>query len=1146
MTHSSPSRVPSLNGLAIALASQWWPQVVALAFACGIVATTIIGALSVGSSLQQGLRTLALERVGRIEAVVLSETLFTPGLAERLGSEPHESGPQHLVPAIVVPVTVSTGRGVLTAATLLACDDPAALGYEPAPPPLMPDSAFVNGPLAETLGVADGDDIVLRIARPSNVPADSPLGRRTGESDGRRLTVASVLPVRGLGQFSLRPEQSTRPLVVSSLATAQRILRQDGAVNAIFAIGMPHGGDAGDWLRSHMKPSLRDYGLTIEEASREPASLRLTSTRLILSSEADRAAPAVLGPIGGHPTLVMLANSITVGTPESGQATVPYSTVLGIDTTTLPIGSLVDDTGRTIAMPPDDGIVINRWLADDLAAQGRPVAIGDSITLTFFEPETVHGRVVETTATLSVTGIAAMDGAATHRGVVPEVEGITDEASIADWDPPFPFDAARVRSTPPNDQDDRYWKQYGPTPKAFVSLATARRLAGSRFGQTTAWLLPARATTDVAAIESAVARRMTPEMAGLHVRPLRHEAIKAAQGSTPFGSLFLALSSFVVAAGLLLEWLLFGLLVAAHRRELGVLAAVGWTPRLMARLLITIGGLTAVIGTVAGIVMGPLWARGLLWWLGRQWAADVDAGATAVFAIEAPAASAIATGAVASLLVSVVALATAAWRAGRQPPLALLRETAGSIGTTNRGRPWLAIAVAAGGLIGAVIAASQGRDLSAESAVGLFFASGTAALAGLLALVRIWLAARPTTAPLRTLPGLARRNLAFAAGRAFSITTIVAAATFLVIAVSSFAQRLPDNLDDRQGPTGGWTDIVTFASATGVDPSDPLTRPTLGLSADEEALLASCDIARLRSSGGDDAACTNLYATLRPTVVGVGPSFVDRASFRFVSHAALTPLAAGNPWRLLGAPRAAKAPVPAILDQATAQWGLKLGGIGSRFTMDDDSGRAIEMEIVGLLEPCILQGFVIVSENDFEESFPDRSGYRMALIDATQAPADARGHVPQAAAAAWADAGPTVTPTARRLAGLQAVQNTFLSGFQALGVLGLLLGTVGVAAVQSQGTLERIGTLAVLRSVGFTLGRVRLMLVLETVSMVGLGLAVGGVSACLAVAPALASGSARVPLAWTAMVTGGSLTAAILAAVAAASRQTIPVRPRAE
>ena len=36
--------VTSLLGLAASLARQWWPQVAALAAACGVVATTISGA----------------------------------------------------------------------------------------------------------------------------------------------------------------------------------------------------------------------------------------------------------------------------------------------------------------------------------------------------------------------------------------------------------------------------------------------------------------------------------------------------------------------------------------------------------------------------------------------------------------------------------------------------------------------------------------------------------------------------------------------------------------------------------------------------------------------------------------------------------------------------------------------------------------------------------------------------------------------------------------------------------------------------------------------------------------------------------------------------------------------------------------------
>jgi putative ABC transport system permease protein len=1141
---SSPT--PSLGRLAVALGRQWWPQVAALAAACGVVATTIGGSLAVGSALQRGLESLALARLGRIEAAVVGQSFFTAGLAERLAAAAADGGPRHLVPAIVMPVTVSAGRGGPTPATLLACDDPAALGYEPAPPPLAADVALVNGPLAAAAGLAAGDQFVVRLPRRSSVPADSPLGRRTGSSDGRRLAVAAILPDRGLGQFALRPVQTTEPLIVVPLETARRILRRPVAANAIFAVGMPPGGDAAAWLADHLEPTLADYGLALEPATTRPPSLRLTAERLILPAEVDAAAATLFAPRGGQATLVLLANAIAPSAaPAKPAASVPYSTVLGIEATSLPAGDLVAEDGTPLPLPADDGLIINRWLADDLAAQGRPVAVGDTLRLEYFEPETVHGRVVETAAALRISGIAAMTGLATAREVVPEVEGVTDEESIADWDPPFPFEPARVRTSPPHDEDDRYWKKYRATPKAFVTLATARRLAESRFGRSTAWLVPRPADLDPEPLAAELAAALPPAPLGLTVAPLLADALEASRGSTPFGSLFLALSSFVVAAGLLLEWLLFGLLVAAHRRDLGILAAVGWPPRRLTALLVAVGGLAAVIGGLVGTLLAAPWARLLLAALGSRWTTAVEPGSAADFLSAPPAPAALVAGGTAAVAVSLVALAVAARRAAAISPLALLR--AGEPAAARRRHRRLPLAIAAVGLATALATALGGRGRSAEFEVLAFFMAGLAALVGLLAVIWLWLAAAPGRPAVRTLAGLARRNLAFAASRAFSVAAIVAIATFLIVSVSSFAQRPPADPADRSGPTGGWTEVIAFGEPTGVDPADPAVRSSLGLSSDQTQLLAGCQIVRLRSSGRDDAACTNLYATLQPTVLGVGPGFIARGGFSFAAHAPPAgpdQAAAANPWQLLDR-RTADGPIPAILDQATAQWALELGGLGSTFTLTDDAGQPVEFEIVGLLEPGILQGFVIVAEREFERVFPAVSGYRLALVDSSGLPPDQRADLPGALTSAWADAGAAVTPAIRRLASLQAVQNTFLAGFQALGTLGLLLGTVGVAAVLLQGTFERLGALAVLRAVGFTPARVRAMLVLETVLMVVLGLAAGTAAALVAVAPALAGGQAELPVAWIAITSGLALAAAVLAATAAASQAVIPHRPPA-
>ena len=692
--------VASVAGLALRLARSWWRQLAALAAACGVVAATISGALGVGAAVDQGLLGLAMSRLGRIDAAVVSEDFFRGALAGELAGElaggaPRDDTPA-LVPAIVVEAVVETaadggGPSRSTRAVVLACDDLPLLGFPGPVPTLARDTVAVNGPLAAALGVHAEVPLVLRIAARSAAPADSPLGRRETRSAGRRVAVAAVLPEEGLGRFSLEPAQVTRPLVVAPLATVRALVDRGDVANVIFAVprgvGCGAASDIAGTLRARLAPTLDDYGLVLDEAAPEPRTVRLTSRRLILPAAVDRAAEAVLAPLGGSPSLVFLANSITT-TGSIPVATIPYSTILGVTAPSLPVGDLVDAAGARLAMPGPDEIVIDQWVADDLAAQGRPVIVGDTLELAYFLPETIHGRIEEARARLRVAAIAAMRWAAVDRTLVPEVEGVSDEDSIADWDPPFPFEASRVRTTPPHDEDDRYWKAHGTTPKAFVSLATARKLAGSRFGSSTAWHVPRDRVTDLASLRTALAARLRPEAVGFKVVPLAAEAGAAARGSTPFGPLFLALSAFVVVAGLLLEWLLFRLLVTARRREIGVLAAIGWPPRRLATLLTLVGLAAAVAGSAVGACLGPLWARAMLDVLARAWTTAVAAGSQQAFGDGASASRPLVTALLASLAVSVAPLRglPRGQRARvRSPSFAVPRRSRAGTGARGRG-----------------------------------------------------------------------------------------------------------------------------------------------------------------------------------------------------------------------------------------------------------------------------------------------------------------------------------------------------------------------------------------------------------------------------------------------------------------------------
>jgi ABC-type antimicrobial peptide transport system permease subunit len=107
--------------------------------------------------------------------------------------------------------------------------------------------------------------------------------------------------------------------------------------------------------------------------------------------------------------------------------------------------------------------------------------------------------------------------------------------------------------------------------------------------------------------------------------------------------------------------------------------------------------------------------------------------------------------------------------------------------------------------------------------------------------------------------------------------------------------------------------------------------------------------------------------------------------------------------------------------------------------------------------------------------------------------------------------GVDAVTTADRLDEFHRVENTYLSTFQALGSLGLLLGTVGLATVMFRNVLERRRELALLRAVGYNASNVTQMIVAESVLLLGSGLATGALCAAVAIAPAWLDHGGRMP-----------------------------------
>jgi ABC-type antimicrobial peptide transport system permease subunit len=182
--------------------------------------------------------------------------------------------------------------------------------------------------------------------------------------------------------------------------------------------------------------------------------------------------------------------------------------------------------------------------------------------------------------------------------------------------------------------------------------------------------------------------------------------------------------------------------------------------------------------------------------------------------------------------------------------------------------------------------------------------------------------------------------------------------------------------------------------------------------------------------------------------------------------------------------------------------------IGDDVEFRSENGQVIKLRLVGLLSTSIFQGELLISEANFLEHFPGRSGYGFHLIDA---PADQAVDLSGLLERRLGEWGYDVTSTARRLADYRAVENTYLSTFQTLGGLGLILGTIGLGVVLLRNALERKRELAVMQSFGFRRQSLSLMLLAENGFLLVLGILIGTLSALLAVSPHLLAPGGAVP-----------------------------------
>ena len=1083
-----------------------------------VAVAVLAGALLVGSSVRASLRDLAIARLGATELVLSSTGFFRDTFADDLRQSNEGSGIHSTTPLLVLTASVTQEDSRRTAARVqvFGIDDRFLAFHGQSGTAPTDRQAWMSPGLAAELGAKIDDTLLLRIAKPTDIPLSNLQGRREDVSERIRLSLTRVVQREELGEFSLLPSQGPALSIFVPLSRLQQDLGLQQTLNAILIRMATPAADSETDVATVRRAAqaaakFEDLGLKIRPNPEARVDILENRTGLlsggVVTSLTAAAAQANKLTVG---SLTYLANSIRVRGRD-----IPYSLIAAIDLETydrLRGQTPMSQTATVSAAQPQAApslppIRLNEWATTNLGA-----VPGDRVDIDYYVWSDQDGLRTESAA-FRFAGVVPMSGAGGDRTLTPEYPGITDASDVRSWDPPFPVDLKRVRK-----EDEDYWDTWRSAPKAFIPLEVGQRLWPSPFGVLSS--LRWTATGDLWPRISDV--NVTD--GGLTVRHARAEALAAADGTTDFGEYFVYFSFFLVVAGLLLAGMFFALTVEQRARELGLLLAVGFRHADLRRTLLTEAGVLAVAGSLIGIAGAIGYAGAIMyglrtWWVGAVGTTALTLHVDPLMLIAGVAGAALAS--VAALWWSLRRIRKRSARTLLTAGLTPLEAEATRVPSRNMPR-YIALRafVLAIILIVAALAGVVGRVASFFGAGGLLMIAGSAALA--------WWLRRPT-AHSDARSSIAKFGAAYARWRptrSVLSASVIAFACFVIVSVGAFRRDPLNDQLTRGSGTGGFALMAESVAPLMHNPNTPRGRDELSLTGYSE--FDSAHITRFRLRPGDEASCLTLYQPKNPRIVAPEASFLDESRFAFAQSIAESDAERANPWLLLNR-RFSDGAIPAIADQTSLTYVFHLA-VGDDFVLTPEGREPIRLRIVGTLADSVLQSELIIGESQFVTVFPHHEGYRVWMIEAPEAQAAA---ITTLLEDRLSDFGVDVTDTRARLNAYHQVENTYLSTFQVLGALGLLLGTSGLAAIMARNVLERRRELGLLGAIGFTASHLRTLVAAESAVIVGSGILIGTIAALVAIAPALSERANAIPFGSLGLLLGAVLATGLLSALAA-------------
>jgi putative ABC transport system permease protein len=1021
-------------------------------------AMVLLGALFAGDSVKSTLREIAEQRTGRATLVLAGgENFFRAALADDLARDGQAA------PVLQLRGQVDTPDGRSTGQVNLFGVDPRFWTFAPTDTPapaLEPRTWAINRELARILNLSPGDSLVIRLGKPGLASRDAPLSGEPEELITLRGAVGEIREDAAMGRFNLEATQLPAPAIFLPLDTLASAIERPASANLLLLREDLSAPEATALIRQ--SATLADYGLSLQDIPRSAAT-EIRTDRIFLPALIEEKLTALLPQ--ARPVLTYLANTIAAGDRET-----PYSMVTGTHPDTAPF--LPGDLAPT-------EIVLNSWQAEDIAA-----STGDTVTLRYFTLAPGN-QLVEKSSDFTVRSVVPLEGAAADRLWMPDFPGIAEADSSADWTPGLPLDLTRIR-----EKDEDYWDTHRGTPKAFIHPDAARQMWSNRWGNATSLRLPAN-TPD---LESRILSTLEPADAGLLVRDLAADSRAAAASPVDIAGLFLGMSFFLILAAVALTAMMFRFNVEQRNHETGLLAALGIPAGKILRWRLAEGLAIVALGSAAGTLLAFAYTRGLLLFLESIW----NRGGDRLFHFHASPTS-IAAGIIGFIALMMITIWLVTRRQAKRSANLRLESGTEEIPRSDRPSParWILPASLILGLAALIASHAIGPQ-------GAFFIAGFSFLLAGLALFRLFLG-RAGKSPSSGLHAsrLAALNCARRPTRSLVVVGSLAAGLFLVVSVTAFQKHGSEDWQDRASGTGGF--------AFWIETTTPVHR---GSAADSNADLLNLgpqretfgEIVPFRVGTGDDASCFNLNSVARPRLLATDTTaLAQRASFTLKTTApGIEPtwaaLAQGDPSTLR-----------AFIDETTLLWVLKKRP-GDRIDYTDERGNTFQVVIAGTLDATVFQGSFVVDEQRFLELYPSTAGYQLFLAESSASLTETLPILQRS----LTDLGATVTPTTERLAAFNSVENTYISIFNVLGGLGVILGAAGLGLVTARNLAERRREFLQLHQIGLSRKVIGSLIFLETRQLILWAIAIGLTAAIVSILPALPSTGLVTTLGWIA------------------------------